>query len=161
MDTLVRLRATAARAIETSLNSYQRLVMHASEPEDVVRYEQSTTIAASARRSWEFATISNEVARLTVSIAEELLFLCNLSITAGVMRGDVRQKLARILGEDVPHARQPVDLRQQRIRRMTPVDGLNLVMDGLESMCDQVDALVHSLGAEAEMRFFVPEHLSN
>ncbi|WP_374313691.1 hypothetical protein [Dongia sp.] len=161
IDTLVRLRATAGRAIETSLNSYQRLVMLANEPEDIVRYEQSAAYAASARRSWAFATVSNEVARLTVSIAEELLFLCNLSITAGVMRGDVRQKLARILGEDVPHACQPVDLRQQRIRRMAPVDGLNLVMDSLESMCDQVDALVFSLGANAGGRDFVPGHLSN
>ena len=160
-DTLLRLRTTAARAIETSLNSYQRLLMHANEPEEITRYEQSAAYAASARRGWAFATVSNEVARLTIGIAEELLLLCNLSITAGVMRSDVRQKLAKILGEDAPHACQPVNMRQQRILRMAPVGGLNLVMDSLESMCDQMDALVCSLGADAAGRIEVPERLSN
>ncbi|WP_374652427.1 hypothetical protein [Dongia sp.] len=142
-DTLVRLRITAARAMETSLDSYRRLMENGrASPPPETPYGHAPL----------FAAIAEEVSRLTMSIADELLFLCRLSISAGIMHGDVRRKLADMLGGTIRDPRQPVDLRRQRIRRMPAGDGLHIVMDSLDSMCDQVDALIASLPAGGDGR---------
>ncbi len=149
VETLVRLKVTAARAMETSLDSYQRLIAAAAiyRPDATDRSPDGSDGRDEGNRTIFFAAISNEVARLTVSIAEELLFLCNLSIAAGVMRGDVRQKLAQVINDEQRPGSGAINLRQQRIRRLPAQEGLHLVMDSLQTMCDQVDSLIGSLSA--------------
>lgn len=131
IETLARLKCTAARAMETSIGSYRRLLLSAAPQQQIAR-------------------ASEDVSRLTVRIAEELLFLCQLSIGAGIMRGDLRQKLAQaVANQDAHPVHKPIDLRQQRIRRLPTAEALHLVMDGLQSMCDQVDALIAVLEANS------------
>lgn len=129
IQTLARLKCTAARAMETSINSYQRLLVSAASQQHIAR-------------------ASEDVSCLTVRIAEDLLFLCQLAIGAGIMRGDLRQKLAKVIADEGAHpVHKPIDLRQQRIRRLPTAEGLHLVMDSLQTMCDQVDMLIAELEA--------------
>jgi len=87
------------------------------------------------------------VAGLTVRISDELMFLCSMAIGSGIISGDLRQKLAKALDSYRPLPGQPVDLRQQRLRRMPIDDALGLIMDNLDLMCNQVDALIGALSA--------------
>ena len=102
---------------------------------------------AEVDRAWFFASISKEVAGLTVRISDELMFLCSVAITSGIIRGEVRQKLAKALDSAKSAPGQPVDLRQRRLRRLPIDDALRHIMDNLDVMCDEIDGLMLALTA--------------
>ena len=144
--TLDRLKVTAARANRISIDSYQSLQDFArSLPAPAVEGQQEAQ--ADVERAWFFAAISREVAGLTVRISDELMFLCSMTIGSGIIRGDLRQKLVKALDSYRPLPGQPVDLRQQRLRRLPIDEALNHIMNNLDLMCSQVDALIGALSA--------------
>ncbi|WP_374381107.1 hypothetical protein [Dongia sp.] len=135
VNTLARMRDTAARAMNTSLNSYRSLLL-------------------SGAHQPQLSIVADEVSRITIHVAEELLFLCDLAVSAGVVRDDLRQKLAHVVAEHTGNAlHRPIDLRRHRVRRLPAREGLHCVMDALEAMCDRVDQLICSLKKEGNGSF--------
>ena len=145
--TLNRLKASAARANRISVDSYQRLQEFAKSMPKVGVVDDQHHSKAEVDRAWFFASISREVAGLTVRISDELMFLCSVAITSGIIRGKVRQKLAKALDSAQSMPGQPVDMRQWRLRRMPIDDALRHIMDNLDIMCDQIDGLMLALTA--------------
>ncbi len=148
--TLNRLKVSAARANRISIDSYQRLQEFAKSMPKVGAVDDQHHTKAEVEQAWFFASISREVAGLTVRISDELMFLCSVAITSGIIRGEVRQKLAKALDSAQPMPGQPVDLRQRRLRRMPIDDALRHIMDNLDVMCDEIDALMLALTAAKE-----------
>ena len=145
--TLNRLKVTASRANRISIDSYQSLQDFARTMPTPSVAEGQLDAQADVDRAWFFASISREVAGLTVRISDELMFLCSMAIASGIIRGDLRQKLAKALDSYRPLPGHPVDLRQQRLRRLPIDEALGLIMDNLDLMCNQVDALIGALSA--------------
>ncbi|MBK8159754.1 MAG: hypothetical protein IPK59_13650 [Rhodospirillaceae bacterium] len=116
--TIRRLKVSATRANRMSIDSYQCLQRFAATMPTAEAIGRGRHTRAESDRVLLFAAISREVAGLTTRISDELMFLCSMTIASGIIRGEVRQRLAKALDNAQPTADHPIDLRQRRLRRM-------------------------------------------
>nr|WP_298685535.1 hypothetical protein [uncultured Dongia sp.] len=146
--TLVRLKVSAIRANRTVRGAFARLRELDPSKEMaawVIGARLGDIDQAYVGRARLFTSVSKEVAERTALVADELLFLCSLTVSVGLAGGHLRRQLAAALEQTSVREGSLVNLRQQRIRRLPINEALECVLNTLDQICDQIDALLLTL----------------
>ena len=143
-EVLSRLRDISLRANAASQASYQRLQNQLAlmRSRHLMARMHGSGAEACQSETRLFAAISYAVFCLKKKKRHELVLLCQVALTNGVLTSDAYEKLAGAFGTRVSSQPGVLDLREQRLLRLPVNEALRVIATGLEEMCNQSDNLL-------------------
>lgn len=149
-EVLSRLRDISLRADAASQATYARLQnqLAAMRSRHMMARLHGSGAAACRAETKLFTAISDAVDTLTIRVRHELVLLCQVALTNGVLTPDAYEKLAGAFGPQVSSQPDVLDLRQQRLLRLPVNEALCVITTGLEEMCNQIDNLLAFLESQ-------------